>query len=180
MSVPDDFRDELVRQLPNLRAFAVSLTGQTEYADDLVQDTIVKAWSKHEQFEPGTNLKAWLFRILRNEFLAAARKPKHEIEDPDGLHQNSLAEGPRQYDAMALDDFRRALNILPDEQREAIILVCASGFTYDEAADVCGVAPGTIKSRVSRARAILSEKLGLTAETEANAEDEGVLEFSAK
>ena len=180
MSVPDDFRDELVEQLPNLRAFAVSLTGQTEYADDLVQDTIVKAWSKHEQFEPGTNLKAWLFRILRNEFLAAVRKPKHEIEDPDGLHQSSLAEGPRQYDAMALDDFRRALNILPDEQREAIILVCASGFTYDEAADVCGVAPGTIKSRVSRARAVLSEKLGLTAETESSAEDEGVLEFSAK
>jgi RNA polymerase sigma-70 factor (ECF subfamily) len=145
-----------------MRAFAISLTGRPEYADDLVQDTIVKAWSQFESFTPGTNLKAWLFTILRNEYFSQLRKTKREVEDPDGFHAGQLVDSPNQHGVMDLDDFRQALDKLPADQREAIILVGASGFTYDEAAVICGVAPGTLKSRVSRARAAIAELLGMT------------------
>lgn len=170
MTVPDDFRDELIRILPNLRAFAISLSGQPGYADDLVQETIVRAWTQFDSFEPGSNLKAWLFTILRNEFFSQLRKTKREVEDPDGIHASQLTEKPSQHGMMDLDDFRLALATLPEDQREAIILVGASGFTYEEAADICHTAPGTIKSRVSRARAHLSEALGLSGELEFEAD----------
>ena len=162
MAVPDEFRDNLIRILPNLRAFAISLTGRPDYADDLVQDAIIRAWTQFESFEPGSNLKAWLFTILRNEFFSQIRKTKREVEDPDGIHAGQLVESPSQHGMMDLDDFKQALNKLPDDQREAVILVGASGFTYEEAAEICGVAPGTVKSRVSRARVTLIELLGLS------------------
>ena len=162
MAVPDEFRDNLIRILPNLRAFAISLTGRPDYADDLVQDAIIRAWTQFESFEPGSNLKAWLFTILRNEYFSQIRKTKREVEDPDGIHAGQLVESPSQHGMMDLDDFKQALNKLPDDQREAVILVGASGFTYEEAAEICGVAPGTVKSRVSRARVTLIELLGLS------------------
>lgn len=162
VNIPDSFREDLIGILPNLRAFAISLTGRPEYADDLVQETIVRAWTQHESYEPGTNMKAWLFMILRNEYFSQLRKRKREVEDPDGIHAGQLAEMPSQHGMMDLEDFRKALSALPEDQREAIILVGASGFSYDEAAEITGTAPGTIKSRVSRARATLATALGMT------------------
>lgn len=156
----DAFRDELVEGLRSLRAFARTFHRDQARAEDLAQETMLKAWAKRDQFKPGTNMRAWLFTILRNTYLSEIRKTKREVEDVDGSIVAGLAEKPSQDGHMAMLDFRDALEQLPDEQREALILIGASGFTYDEAAEIVGVAPGTIKSRVSRARQRLSELLG--------------------
>lgn len=160
------FKREMLAALPNLRAFAISLSGRHDKADDLVQDTIMKAWAKQESFEPGSNMKAWLFTILRNEFYSQMRKRGREVQDTDGAFTERLSVHPAQYGRLDLDDFRSALDRLPSDQREAIILVGASGFSYEEAAEVCGCALGTIKSRVSRARTQLQELLGVTGEAD--------------
>ena len=154
-----DFKRDLIAALPKLRAFAVSLIGNPDRADDLVQDTIMKAWAKQDSFEPGTNIKAWLFTILRNEFYSQMRKRGREVQDSDGIFTEQLSVHPAQYGSLDLQDFRKALEKLPDDQREAIILVGASGFSYEEAAEICECAVGTIKSRVSRARTRLQELL---------------------
>ena len=156
-----DPRDELVQHLPALRAFAVSLTRDSVAADDLVQDSIVKAWKNIEKFEPGTNLRAWLFTILRNTFYSDRRKAKREIGDADGIIAGQLSEKPRHDGKLALTDFMRAFGQLPDEQREALILVGASGFSYEEVSITTNVAIGTVKSRVNRARQKLIELLGM-------------------
>jgi len=161
MTISDSLRDDLLASIPNLRAFAVSLCGNSERADDLVQETLMKAWAKFDSFEEGTNLRAWLFTILRNEFYSQVRKKGREVEDADGAYAARLASQPAQEGHMNLRDFRIALAQLPDDQREALILVGASGFSYEEAAEICQCAVGTIKSRVSRARARLSEILAL-------------------
>ena len=161
MAVSNALRDDLLASIPNLRAFAVSLTGNSERADDLVQETLVKAWAKFHTFQEGTNLRAWLFTILRNEFYSQLRKRGREVEDAEGTYAARLATQPSQSAHMDLSDFRRALVQLPPDQREALVLVGASGFSYEEAADICGCAVGTIKSRVSRARNRLGELLGL-------------------
>ena len=166
MAVTADFKSGLLAAIPNLRAFAVSLTHNTDRADDLVQETLVKAWDKHESFQPGTNLKAWLFTILRNEFYSQMRKRGREIQDSDGIMTARLAVHPSQHGSLDLEDFRAALETLPEDQREAIILIGASGFSYEEAAEICGCAVGTIKSRVSRARSRLQELLGISGEGE--------------
>ncbi len=155
------FKRDLLAALPNLRAFAVSLTGRHDRADDLVQDTIMKAWAKQDSFECGSNMKAWLFTILRNEFYSQMRKRGREVQDSDGAFVERLATHPTQYGSMDLQDMQHALAQLPEDQREAIILVGASGFAYDEAAEICGCAVGTIKSRVSRARTRLQELLAV-------------------
>ena len=157
----DEFKRLVLAALPGLRAFAVSLSGQQDKADDLVQDTIMKAWGKRDSFEMGTNIKAWLFTILRNEFYSQMRKRGREIQDSDGFYTERLAVHPSQYGSLDLQDFRKALNELPDDQREAIILIGASGFSYEEAAEICECAVGTIKSRVSRARVRLQELLDI-------------------
>ncbi|MFN4167227.1 MAG: RNA polymerase sigma factor [Pannonibacter phragmitetus] len=158
------FKREMLACLPSLRAFGVSLTGNSDRADDLVQDAIMKAWAKQESFELGTNMKAWLFTILRNEFYSQARKRGREVQDSDGLFTERLAVHPGQYGSLDLQDFRKALEELPDDQREAIILIGASGFSYEEAAEICGCAIGTIKSRVNRARNRLQERLQISGE----------------
>jgi RNA polymerase sigma-70 factor (ECF subfamily) len=163
---PNSFKREMLATLPSLRAFAMSLTGRHDKADDLVQDTIMKAWAKQEGFELGTNMKAWLFTILRNEFYSQMRKRGREVQDTDGLFSNNLAVHPAQYGSLDLQDFRRALEKLPDDQREAIVLVGASGFAYEEAAEICGCAVGTIKSRVNRARVRLQELLAVSGEAD--------------
>lgn len=160
------FKRDMLAALPTLRAFAVSLTGRHHLADDLVQDTIVKAWAKQDHFEPGTNMKAWLFTILRNEFYSQMRKRGREVADTDGVFTSQLATHPQQYGSLDLQDFRKALEQLPADQREAIILVGASGFAYEEAAEICGCAVGTIKSRINRARNKLQEILGVTGEAD--------------
>ena len=151
--------EQLVAEVPNLRAFARSLAQNHAVADDLVQETILKAWRNLERYQTGTNLRAWLFTILRNTFISLKRKYKREVEDVDGVHAARNVQNAEQDGAMALADFRRALGTLPIEQREAIVLVGAEGFTYDEAAKICGCASGTVKSRVSRARKSLSALL---------------------
>lgn len=160
------FKRELLAALPNLRAFAVSLVGRHDRADDLVQDTIMKAWAKQESFEIGTNIKAWLIKILLNSFYSQMRKNGREVQDSDGIMTERLSVHPAQHGALDLQDFRIALNTLPPDQREAIILVGASGFSYEEAAEICNCAVGTIKSRVSRARQRLQEILGVSGESD--------------
>jgi RNA polymerase sigma-70 factor (ECF subfamily) len=155
----DDFPGLLVASIPGLRAFGISLTSNAERADDLVQETLLKAWKNHHSFERGTNMRAWLFTILRNEFYTQLRKRKREVEDADGIYSNSLSVPGGQESHLDMQDMRVALAKLPADQREAIILVGASGFSYEEAADICMVAVGTIKSRVSRARTRLTELL---------------------
>lgn len=160
MSAPDP-RDELVDHLPAMRAFAMSLTRNSATADDMVQDTLVKAWTNIEKFEVGTNLRAWLFTILRNTYYSSRRKAKREVADVDGVFTESLSQKPDHDGRLQMGDFRDAFAQLPDEQREALILVGASGFAYEEAAEMCGVAVGTIKSRVNRGRAKLAELMHL-------------------
>ena len=154
-----DFKRDLLATIPSLRAFAYSLSGRSDLADDLVQDTMLKAWAKQDSYQDGTNIKAWLFTILRNEFYSKMRKKGREVQDSEGFFTESLATHPAQHGNLDMQDFKAALDQLPEDQKEAIILVGASGFSYEEAAEISGAAIGTMKSRVSRARAKLAELL---------------------
>lgn len=156
-----DPRDQLVEHLGPMRAFAMSLTRNSALADDMVQDALVKAWTKIDTFEPGTNLRAWLFTILRNTYYSHHRKARREVSDADGTFSAQLSQKPDHDGRLQMRDFNTAFAELNDEQREALILVGAEGFSYEEAAETCGVAVGTIKSRVNRARARLVELMGL-------------------
>jgi RNA polymerase sigma-70 factor (ECF subfamily) len=149
------WRHDVVALIPALRAFAWSLCHNSADADDLVQDTLIKAWTHREKFEPGTNLRAWLFTILRNTYYTNAVRRRREVADEDGKHAAALSAGPTQDWTVAMRALQAALQQLPDEHREALILVGAAGLTYEEAAEICGCALGTIKSRVNRARARL-------------------------
>jgi RNA polymerase sigma-70 factor, ECF subfamily len=163
MTISPQFREQIIAAIPGLRAFGMSLTARSDRADDLVQETLMKAWKHHESFAEGTNMKAWLYTILRNEFYTQLRKRKREVEDADGFYSGKVAVQAEQDGKLDMADLRVALSQLPEDQREAIILVGASGFSYEEAADICSVAVGTIKSRVNRARCRLSELLQLNA-----------------
>jgi RNA polymerase sigma-70 factor (ECF subfamily) len=164
VSETPSFKRELLATLPSLRAFAVSLSGRHDKADDLVQDTVMKAWAKQDSFELGTNIKAWLFTILRNEFYSQMRKKGREVQDSEGAFTERLSVHPSQYGILDMADFKKALDTLPPDQREAIVLIGASGFSYEEAAEICKCAVGTMKSRVSRARSKLQEVLKVTGE----------------
>jgi RNA polymerase sigma-70 factor, ECF subfamily len=159
-------RDALLAAVPSLRAFAISLCGQVDRADDLVQDTLLRALSNLHRFQRGTNLNAWLFTILRNLFHSEYRKRRREVEDPDGSYAERLKVQPEQGARLDFEDFRTALAKLPHDQREALLLIGASGFSYEEAAAICGCAVGTIKSRVSRARSRLQEVLDISGEAD--------------
>jgi RNA polymerase sigma-70 factor (ECF subfamily) len=154
-------RTELLAAVPRLRAFAMSLCGQSDQADDLVQETLVRAWAHLSSFEPGTNMAGWLYTILRNEFYSRFRKRRHEVADPDGMLAARLATAPTQDSHMQFLDFRAALFRLAPEQREALMLVGASGLSYEDAAAMCDCAVGTMKSRVNRARNKLAAMLSL-------------------
>ncbi len=156
-----EFAKQLLAAVPGLRAFALSLSLKSDRADDLVQETVMKAWKHHTSFEAGSNIKAWLYTILRNEFYSLLRKSKREVEDIDGIYAGRVATDGSQLSHLDMMDMKVALANLPDDQREAVILVGASGFSYEEAADICQVAVGTVKSRVSRARLRLNEILGI-------------------
>ena len=155
------FKDDLVAQIPGLRAFAVSLCGSVTLADDLVQEALLRAWSNSDKFQRGTSLRAWMFTILRNVYYSQYRKRSREVQDSDGVFARGIAVVGDQESHLDLADFRIALAKLPAEQREVLTMVGASGLSYEEAAVICGVEIGTIKSRVSRARAKLSELMGL-------------------
>lgn len=159
--VANRLKDSLLGEIPSLRAFAVSLTGNMDRADDLVQDTLMKAWAAFDGFTEGSNLRAWLFTIMRNAFFSQYRKRRREVEDVDGIMAAQLTSDPEQPSHMDLADFQAALATLPMDQREALILIGASGFTYEEAAEICDCAVGTIKSRVNRARQRLMQQLAI-------------------
>jgi RNA polymerase sigma-70 factor, ECF subfamily len=154
-------RAAMLSAVPALRAFAVSLCGNIDRADDLVQETLLRAIANIHTFQPGTNLSAWMFTILRNLFRSEYRKRRREVEDVDGSLVGSLKSPAEQYSRMEFVEFRRALAELPPDQREALLLVGASGFSYEEAAAICDTALGTVKSRVHRARLRLAELLGI-------------------
>ncbi len=152
---------QLIAAVPNLRAFAISLCRDVDKADDLVQETLIKAWKSLSKYTEGTNFKAWLFTILRNTYFSERRKAKREVQDTDGELAGRLAVHGEQLGHMDLQDFKKALETLSDDQKEALILVGAEGFSYEEVAEICGCAVGTIKSRVNRARTRLAEILSV-------------------
>jgi RNA polymerase sigma-70 factor (ECF subfamily) len=162
MNAPSSaFRDGLLAEIPNMRAFALSLTGKGDRADDLVQETVMKAWAAHGSFVEGSNMRAWLFTILRNVYFTELRRKRREVEDVDGQHASTLSVVGEQAAHLDMSDFQQALARLPPDQREVLTLVGASGFSYEEAAEICGVAVGTIKSRLNRARARLASLLAI-------------------
>jgi RNA polymerase sigma-70 factor (ECF subfamily) len=158
-------KDELLKAVPKLRAFAVSLCGRTggriERADDLVQETLVKALANINSFTPGSNMPAWLYTILRNEFYSAFRKRRHEVQDEDGAHAAKMESRPEQEGHLHFLELQDALGQLRPEQREALVLIGASGLSYEDAAGLCACAIGTMKSRVNRARASLAALLAV-------------------
>lgn len=151
-----DFKSELISVLPHLRAFARSLTGQRDAADDLVQDALTKAWASRDRFEPGTSMKAWTFMILRNSYISQMRRRRFTSDWDEERAARVLVISASQDGNLELGDLHRALQVLPEQQREALILVGAGGLSYEEVAQICGVAIGTVKSRVARARAALA------------------------
>ena len=155
------FRQALLAAMPNLRAFAMSLCGKQHVADDLVQETLLKAWTHRDKFQPDTNLKAWLFTILRNTYFSEFRKRRREVQDVDGQAAALLSTPPEQNGHLDLADFSKAMLSLSEDQREALLLVGAEGFSYEEAAEITGCAVGTVKSRISRARTRLAELLAM-------------------
>jgi RNA polymerase sigma-70 factor (ECF subfamily) len=155
MTTTTSWRDQVVGLIPALRAFAWSLSHNGSDADDLVQDTLIKAWTNRDKFEPGTNLRAWLFTILRNTYYTNVLRRRREVRDETGEYAATLKAPATQDWSVAMRSLQQALQQLPDEHREALILVGAAGLSYEEAAEICGCALGTIKSRVNRARARL-------------------------
>lgn len=154
-----EFKKELTNVVPHLRAFARGLCGRPDMADDLVQETMLKAWAAQERFEPGTSMRAWTFVILRNAYLTDMRRNRFRGDYDELTAERILTAPAGQEEPIHLSDLHRALLTLPAERREALLLVGAGGFSYEEAAEICGCAVGTIKSRVGRARATLTSML---------------------
>ncbi|MDC0886692.1 sigma-70 family RNA polymerase sigma factor [Altererythrobacter sp.] len=154
-----DFKNELTEVVPHLRAFARGLCGRPDMADDLVQEALMKAWAAQERFQPGTSMRAWTFVILRNAYLTDMRRNRFRGEYDEGVAERILTAPAGQEEPIHLSDMHRALLALPPERREALLLVGAGGFSYEEAAEICGCAIGTIKSRVGRARAAITSML---------------------
>ena len=151
----------MLAALPQLRAFAISLCRNRDYADDLAQETLLRAWRNIERFEPGSSMTAWLITILRNHFYSDYRKRRREVDDADGIYADTMAIPPSQMARLQHEELRAALDELPDDMREALILVTAAGYSYPDAARICGCALGTLKSRVHRARARLAQALSI-------------------
>ncbi|MGB3317427.1 MAG: sigma-70 family RNA polymerase sigma factor [Sphingopyxis granuli] len=152
-----EFKTLLAGVIPHLRAYGRSLSGNPDLADDLTQDTMVKAWASRDRFERGTSIKAWTFVILRNTFLSQMRRNKFRGDYDELAVERTLSTPASQEEASEMADLQRALMELPQDQREALILVGAGGLSYEEAASICDCALGTMKSRVSRARGALEE-----------------------
>lgn len=151
------FKRDLAAVIPHLRAFARGLCGRPDMADDLVQETMLKAWAAQDRFQPGTSMRAWTFVILRNIYLTDMRRNRFRGEYDELVAERILVEPAGQEAPLHLGDLHDALMTLPPERREALLLVGAGGFSYEEAAEICGCAVGTIKSRVGRARATLTQ-----------------------
>lgn len=160
VALPDaEFKAQLAQVIPHLRAFGRSISGSRDLADDLVQETLLKAWAARSRFQAGTNMRAWTFIILRNLYLSQMRRSRFRGEWDDLVADRILAAPAGQEKQVELGDMQRALMHLPQPQREALILIGAGGFAYEQAAEICGVAVGTIKSRVARGRVALEALL---------------------
>ena len=159
MTIERPLHQAMLDAIPHLRAFAISLSGNVTYADDLVQTTLLRGLEHLDRFEPGTSMQAWLFTILRNQFYTELRQRRREVADPDGTFAGMLAVLPEQDAHLDVNDMLTALAQLSVEQREALLLVGAEGVPYEAAARICGTTLGTIKSRVSRGRTRLAELL---------------------
>ncbi len=154
-----EVRAGLLAAVPNLRAYALSLARDRDRADDLVQETLLKGWQHRGRYEPGTNLEGWLTTILRNSFVGLHRKRAWEVEDPDEAHAAGLSVLPEQEARLEMQDMQAALERLPPEQREALLLVAVNGMSTEDVAALTGCAVGTVKSRVCRARSKLAGML---------------------
>jgi RNA polymerase sigma-70 factor, ECF subfamily len=161
VTLESEICDQLLATVPHLRAFAMSRCRKIDCADDLVQETLLRALDNIDSFEPGSNMQAWLFTIERNLFYSEYRRSQREVPDDDGRYAERLRSAPDQVAQVKFAELRTALAKLPDGQREALTLVGAAGFSYGDAATICGCAVGTIKSRVNRARARLAELLSI-------------------
>lgn len=155
----EEFRNELLAVLPHLRAFARGLSGRSDFADDLVQEAAIKAWTARDRYQTGTNMRAWTFAILRNHYLSELRRSKRQTDLDESAVERMLVMEADQEGPLHLDDMEAALQQLAPERREAVLLVGASGFSYEEAAEIAGCPIGTMKSRVARARADLARML---------------------
>jgi RNA polymerase sigma-70 factor, ECF subfamily len=164
MAIDLSARQAMLDAIPHLRAFAISLSGNVTYADDLVQGALLRGLENLDKFQPGTSMQAWLFTILRNQFYTDMRRRRREVEDADGTMAGKLAVMPEQGARLDFTDMQAALARLSVEQREALLLVAAEGLSYEEAAKICGTTLGTIKSRINRARTRLAELLDLEPE----------------
>ena len=153
------FRDNLVAIIPSLRSFARGLCGNRDLADDLAQDAMTRAWSARQSFEPGSNFRAWMFMILRNQFYTTVRKNARMVNVEPEVIERALTVAPSQQERLHVDDVAKALQKLNPEQREVLMLVGANGVPYEEAAQIIGCAVGTIKSRLARGRTALAALL---------------------
>jgi RNA polymerase sigma-70 factor, ECF subfamily len=150
------FRDQLVALLPALRAFARGLCRHREMADDLAQDAMMRGWAARESYTQGTNFRAWMFMIMRNQFYTTLRKNSRTTSLDPEVAERMLVVAPAQQNGINVDDVAKALQKLPAEQREVLLLVGANGVSYEEAAEIMGCAIGTVKSRLARGRAALA------------------------
>jgi len=153
----DPFQDQIIALIPRLRAYAMSLSGSSAEADDIVQDALMRAWRFRDGYQMGTNLRAWLYRIVRNAFYTQAAKRRDTVEDVDGRWAATLSCRPEQEWRVQYGELLRAMGQLSPDARDALLLVVSSGLSYQEAAEICGCAVGTMKSRVNRARGRLAQ-----------------------
>lgn len=158
----EGFGNLVVKEIPYLRAFAIAMTGCHARADDLVQETLVKSWAASASFEEGTNLRGWLVTILRNTYFSQYRKSLREVEDPDGVLAGRLVVDGGQQAKVEINEMQAAIDRLPEEQREILLMVGVAELSYDEAAVILDLPVGTVKSRLNRARAKLAQLLDLT------------------
>lgn len=159
MATKPDFRTVLLNEIPALRAWAHSLCHNRDLADDLIQETLAKAWANRDAFALGTSMRAWLYTILRNTYYNLLRQKRREIPDVDGKYAEGMTAPPSQQARLELQEVAQALHRLPLKQREVLVLIGASGLSYEEAAMICGCSIGTIKSRLSRARQAMMQML---------------------
>ncbi len=180
MTETPSFGEALIQAIPNLRAFAYSLSGDSQLSSDLVQETLLKAWTHKDSFVPDSNLKAWLFTILRNTYFTYYRKSQREELDEDQAAMNASVP-PTQLTHLEFDDMQKALMKLSADHREALLLITAEGFSYEDAARVCGCAVGTVKSRVNRARSrLLEEMTGQPAAASPDNDDDDAIKSTSR
>lgn len=174
------FRDDLLAIIPQLRSFARGLCGNRDLADDLAQDAMTRAWAARSSYQPGTNFRAWMFMILRNQFYTTIRKNSRMVSWDPEIAERLLVVEASQHDRINVDDVAKALQKLSVEQREVLMLIGANGMSYEEAAEVMGCAIGTIKSRLARGRVALSGLINGPAELDDDEKPEPIRQLSGK